>query len=92
MPNIQNICCVKASFCGALVLGFKVPTQYSCELIAQRPLKLGRVERLVSAQAEPPNQSSSKKARTKDPKQRGTRSNTDGAASDASQDVVAVPP
>ena len=35
-------------------LGFKVPTQYSWELIAQRPFKLAHVERLVTTQAEPP--------------------------------------
>ena len=47
------------------VPGFKVPTQYSRELIAQRPFKLGCVERLVNARAEPPKQSSSKKAHKK---------------------------
>ena len=74
------------------VPGFKVPTQQSWELIAQRPFKLGRVERLVTARAEPPKQSSSKKAHKKGLKQRGPRSNTDGAASDAAEDAVAVPP
>ena len=53
------------------VLGFKVPTQYSWELIAQRSFKLGRVEHLVTAQAEPPRQYSSKKAHKKGLKQRG---------------------
>ena len=43
------------AMCGGVLLshivkvpGFKVPTQYSWELIAQRPFKLGRVERLVT--------------------------------------------
>ena len=73
------------------VPGFKVPTQSFWEWIAQRPFKLGRVERLLTARAEPPKQSSSKKAHKKGPKQRGPRSSTDDAASDASEEAVAVP-
>ena len=70
---------------------FKVPTQYSWELIAQRPFQLGRVERLVTTRAERPKQSSSKKARKKGVKRRGPRSNTDGATSHASKDAMVVP-
>ena len=32
---------------------FKVPSQYSWEIVAQRPFKLGRIERKVAARAEP---------------------------------------
>ena len=32
---------------------FKVPSQYSWEIVAQRPFKLGRIERKVTARAEP---------------------------------------
>ena len=43
------------------VLGFKVPTQYSWELVAQQPFKLGRLERLFTAQADLQKQFSLKK-------------------------------
>ena len=39
---------------------FKVPSQYSWEIVAQRPFKLGRIERKVTWRAEP-----SKKVRTR---------------------------
>ena len=61
---------------------FKVPGQHSWELIAQR----------VHAHSKPPKQCSSKKARKKGLKQRGPRSNTDGATSKAYEDVVAGSP
>ena len=32
---------------------FKVPSQYSWEIVAQRPFQLGRIERKVTARAEP---------------------------------------
>ena len=32
---------------------FKVPSQYSWEIVAQRPFKLGRIERKVTTRAEP---------------------------------------
>ena len=32
---------------------FKVPSQYSWEIVAQRPFKLGRIERKVTARSEP---------------------------------------
>ena len=49
------------------------------------------MEGLVIARAEPAKQPSSKKAHTKGLKQRGPQFSTDGAASDASNDAVAVP-
>ena len=32
---------------------FKVPSQYYWEIVAQRPFKLGRIERKVTPRAEP---------------------------------------
>ena len=64
------------------VLGFKVPTQYSWELIAERPFKLGCVECLVPTRAEAQKLPSSKKSNEKGVKQ-GPQFNEDDATLDA---------
>ena len=51
---------------------FKVPSQYSWEIVAQRPFKLGRIERKVTACAEPTKVRTRQSEKIAPPPKKGT--------------------